>query len=118
MTVFHIWLAVIILSISVYTLIVVSEYGPNLFPYFFGDMAEMGWPGQFNLDFMMMLSLSGLWVAWRHQFSGAGIALGIGAFFLGAPYLCTYLLVASFQCDGDMVKVLVGSGRSKVTDAA
>jgi len=31
----------------------------------------MQWPGQFNLDFMCMLLLAGLWVSWRHRFSVA-----------------------------------------------
>ena len=33
----------------------------------------MKWFGQFNLDFMGFLILSAIWVAWRNQFSAAGL---------------------------------------------
>jgi hypothetical protein len=75
MGLFRILLVVIIIAVSSYTVVVVHAHGLNLFPTFFGDMAKMGWAGQFNLDFMCMLALSGLWVAWRHQFSGLGLLL-------------------------------------------
>jgi hypothetical protein len=113
MTIFRIWLVLVFLSISAYTGIVILEDGLNLFPYFFDDMAELSWPGQFNLDFMMMLSLSAIWTSWRNHFSGSGLVLGVCAFFLGAPFLCVYLMFLSFQCNGDMVQVLVGPQRAK-----
>ena len=55
----------------------------NLFPDFFGDMSELTWPGQFNLDFMGFLSLAALWLAWRHEFSPMGLLLGVIGFFGG-----------------------------------
>jgi len=106
------WLALILLVVGVYTAIVIRDYGLNLFPYFFGDMAKLGWPGQFNLDFMFMLSLSGLWVAWRNGFSGAGLALGVLAFLLGAPFLSAYLLYLLSQTRGDPTAVLLGPART------
>lgn len=111
MNAFRAWLILIIATVGVYTSLVVREYGLNLFPQFFGDMAELGWPGQFNLDFMFLLSLSGLWVAWRNRFTGAGIALGVGAFLLGAPYLSAYLLYLLGRTKGDLRAVLVGNAR-------
>ncbi len=60
---FRILLAVIFVAIAGYTAIVIANHGMNLLPVFFGDMATMAWPGQFNLDFMCMLTLSALWVA-------------------------------------------------------
>ena len=111
MTAFRVLLVAIIVTVGAYTSVVIANHGLNLFSVFFGAMAEMGWPGQFNLDFTSMLMLSGLWVAWRHQFSGAGVALGVGALFLGAPYLSIYLLVASVRAGGDMRQVLLGSAR-------
>ncbi len=112
MTAFRAWLIVILSTVGVYTAVVVGDYGLNLFPYFFGDMAKLGWPGQFNLDFMFMLSLSGLWVAWRNGFSGAGLALGMLAFFLGAPFLSGYLLYLLAQTKGDLRAVLLGDARA------
>jgi hypothetical protein len=108
MNAFRAWLILIIATVGVYTTVVIGDYGMTLFQVFFGDMAKLGWPGQFNLDFLFMLSLSGLWVAWRNRFSGAGVALGIGAFFLGAPYLSAYLLYLLAQTNGDLRAVLVG----------
>gem|GEM_PF-4932734 len=51
-----------------------AKQGMILLPVLFGGRAATGWPGQFNLDFLCMLVLFGLWVAWRHRFSGLRIA--------------------------------------------
>lgn len=75
-------------------------------------MAKMQWYGQFNLDFMFMLSLSGLWVAWRHQFSAIGIILGIIAVFGGALFLSAYLFIESFRVQGDMKALMLGHERA------
>jgi hypothetical protein len=107
MTAFRAWLALILVVVGAYTAIVINDHGLNLFPYFFGDMAKLGWPGQFNLDFMFMLSLSALWVAWRNSFSGVGIALGIAAFNLGAPFLAAYLLWLLARTKGDLRAALM-----------
>lgn len=95
-----------------YTAVVIFNHGWNLLPVFFGDMATMAWPGQFNLDFLFMLTLSAIWVAWRHRFSMAGIVLGVLAFFGGALFLTIYLLIAISQARGDPHKLLLGSSRA------
>jgi len=109
MTAFRALLVAMFLSIAVYTASVVAEHGLNLLPVFFGDMMKLGWPGQFNFDFMCMLTLSGLWVAWRHRFSAAGLALGLCALFGGAFFLSAYLLVATQQANGDPARLLLGT---------
>jgi hypothetical protein len=76
-------------------------------------MAAVGWAGQFNLDFMSMLTLSALWVAWRHRFSAAGLLLGVLAFFGGALFLTAYLLIVSRRAGG-VNEVLLGESRSAV----
>ena len=111
MTIFRSLLVAIAIAIFTYTAVVVANHGLGLFQIFFADMARMTWPGQFNLDFMCMLMLSGLWVAWRHGFSGGGVALGVLAFLLGAPFLSAYLLIASFQVKGDVRALLLGAAR-------
>ena len=111
MTLLRVLLLLIFVAISLYTGVVVAHHGLNLFPVFFGDMAALGWPGQFNLDFMCMLALSGLWVAWRHRFGAAGIALGIAAFLGGALFLSAYLFIESFRAGSDVRALLLGSRR-------
>jgi hypothetical protein len=101
-------LVVVFGALLVYTAAVIANHGWNLLSIFFGDMATMTWPGQFNLDFMFMLVLSALWVAWRHRFSAAGLALAVVAAFGGALFLSVYLLVLSLRAKGDVREVLLG----------
>lgn len=105
-------LSLILVAVTSYTGVVVWNHGMGLLPIFFGDMAKMAWPGQFNLDFMCMLALSGLWVSWRHRFSGPGILLGVVALFGGALFLSVYLLVESFRSKGDLASLLLGGNRA------
>lgn len=106
---FRALLVAIWLVIAAYTTIVVASHGLGFLPVFFGDMARMGWPGQFNLDFLCMLALSGLWVAWRHRFTAAGLGLGLLALFGGAFFLSAYLLLVSLRERGDMARILLGA---------
>ena len=109
---FRILLVTIFVVITLYTAVVIANHGPNLLPVFFGDMAAMAWPGQFNLDFMCLLMLSALWVSWRSGFSPAGLTLGTLAFFGGALFLSVYLLIESFRVKGDIAALLLGPVRA------
>ena len=112
MLLFRILLATVFLVTLGYSAIVRNTHGWNLLPVFFGDMAAMTWPGQFNLDFLCFLALSALWLAWRHHFSGAGFALGVLGFFGGMLFLSAYLFIISFQVDNDLRTLLLGPSRS------
>lgn len=112
MVAFRVLLAIIFAAIGAYTFIVVANHGFGLFEVFFGDIAKFGWAGQFNVDFMGFLVLSGLWLAWRHHFSSAGIALGILGFFGGAPVLTAYLLYASVAANGNVAILFLGEARA------
>jgi hypothetical protein len=114
MNAFRALLIVLCLTIACYTGVGLANHGINLLPIFFGDMATLTWPGQFNLDFMCMLALSGLWVSWRHHLSASGLALGLLAFFLGASFLTIYLLILSYQAKGNMKELLLGKVRATV----
>ena len=81
-------------------------------PVFFGDVAAMGWAGQFNLDFGCLLVLSGLWLAWRNHFSPAGLVLGVLGSVGGTLVLAPYLLFASIQAKGDVEVLLLGPVRA------
>lgn len=109
---FRALLIVIFIWIAGYTVVTISQDGINLFPQFFGDLAEMGWAGQFNADFMCFLALSALWLSWRHQFTPAGLALGVCGFFGGALFLSAYLLYALSNAEGDVQVLLMGEARA------
>lgn len=111
MTAFRLFLLICLVAIISYTSVTIAQHGMGLLPIFFGDMAAMGWPGQFNLDFMCFLALSAIWTAWRHHFSPAGLVLGVLAFFGGMLFLSIYLLVQSSRCGGDVRVLLLGPGR-------
>lgn len=100
--------------LATYTALVVADHGWGLFGVFFGDMRAMGWPGQFNLDFTILLALSALWVAWRHHFSGTGLLLGLTAFVGGALFLTAYVFVVSVVAKGDLREMLLGRARTPV----
>lgn len=117
MPAFRLYLVAVWLVLMGYTAVVIAGHGPGLLPVFFGDIKAMTWPGQFNLDFTFMLSLSALWVSWRHRFSPAGLGLGLLALFGGASFLTLYLLVVSFQARGNVQEMLVGGPRRERQDA-
>lgn len=112
MTAFRGLLFLMLVILAAYTAVVINNHGLGLLQVFFSDMAAMGWPGQFNLDFLSLLTLSGLWVAWRHRYSGAGLVLGLLAVFGGGMFLTAYLLVVSLQARGDMREILLGKARA------
>lgn len=112
MTAFRIFLGTYFVILVAYTLIVGMNHGWNLGPIFVRDMLAMTWPGQFNLDFMGFLCLSALWVSWRHEYSPAGLALAVVAFFGGIVFLAAYLLYASGQAKGDIKALLLGNHQS------
>lgn len=113
MTLFRIYLAAWIVVIGAYTAVTIAHHGLDLLPVFFGDMAKMEWPGQFNLDFLAFLCLAGLWLAWRHHFSIGGIALGLFVFAGGMPFVASYLLFHSWRSRGDIAAMLLGEERAR-----
>lgn len=113
MTAFRALLVFLWVCIGFYTAIVLAEHGLGLLPIFFGDISKLGWPGQFNLDFTSLLTLSALWVAWRHGFTGTGLALAGLAFFFGGFFLTAYLLVQSVRTRGDVASLLLGKARAE-----
>jgi len=111
-TSFRLFLSGFAILLAGYTAVTVSRHGFGLLPVFFGDMAEMGWPGQFNLDFMGFLALSAIWVSWRHRFRMTGLALGACAFFGGMLFLSIYLLIESYRARGSVAALLLGPERA------
>ncbi len=112
MKAFRILLVIMIIGILTYTGIAGYNHGWDLLPVFFGDMTAMTWSGQFNFDFTCYLALSGLWLAWRNNFTPAAIVLGLLGFVGGIMLLAPYLLLISFQAKGDMKEILLGRERA------
>ena len=107
MTLLRIVLVVHLALLTAYTAVVMGTHGMNLFPVFFGDMVEMGWPGQFNFDFLGFLIVAALWTAWRNKFSPLGLVLSVAAFFGGMMFLSIYVLILSLQTR-DIQDILLG----------
>jgi hypothetical protein len=90
----------------------VTRHGIDLVSVFLSAIGAVDWPGQFDLDFLGLLLLSGLWVAWRHDFSARGLGLGLLATVGGSLFLAAYLLVVSIQASGRMKEILLGARRA------
>lgn len=113
MSLFRLFLVAVLLTIIGYTSVTIANEGMGLLPIFFGDIATMQWPGQFNLDFSCFLLLAAIWVAWRHHFSAAGLALALVASVGGMLFMSTYLLITSFRTGGDSTALLLGERRAR-----
>ena len=113
---FYLFLMVLWGALVFYTGHVIANEGWGLFPIFFGDIAAWQWPGQFNLDFIMMLFLSASWTAWRNGFSGTGLALALLAFVGGAGFILPYLTYLAARNGGDTAAILLGiNARNRTT---
>lgn len=112
MTAFRAALVLLWLAVAGYTAVVVRHHGIDLLSVFFSDVRAMGWPGQFDLDFLGLLLLTGLWVAWREDFSARGLGLGLLATVGGMLFLAAYLLVLSLQAGATMKRILLGARRA------
>ena len=112
MGLFRLFLIACLVAIVAYTSVTIANHGMNLLPVFFGDMARMEWPGQFNLDFFTFLLLSGVWVAWRNDFKPTALALAVMAVLGGMLFLSIYLLFLSFRTGGDIKVMLLGERRA------
>ena len=110
---FRLFLAAFLAVLVIYTLVVIANYGAILFAVFFGDMARLNWAGQFNLDFSGFLLLSGIWTAWRNNFTPAAFALSVLAIVGGMLFLCIYLLYLSYAEQGDIKRMLLGRQRAR-----
>ena len=106
---FRTFLIILWLALAAYTAVVISRHGLGLLPIFFGDVAKLGWPGQFNLDFLCFLILSALWTAWRTGFSAIALLLALIAFFGGAGFLLPYIAFLTVRERGNMSRVLIGA---------
>lgn len=75
--------------------------------FFLGDMSHP-WRGQFNLDFLAHLLLTGLWLGWSAKNKWLGPVIVICAAVGGGLFSLAYLLVRSFGGDRNIGHVLLG----------
>lgn len=97
------------LALLTYTYFAFQNEGANLLQIFLQNIKSLNWNGQFNLDFLCYLMLSGLWIMWRNKFSVKSIAVGLLASILGTIVFAPYILFLLFQENGDIKKVLTGN---------
>lgn len=112
MNVFRIILALLTIAIVIITIVVGINHGWDLFSIFVGEILALTWSGQFNFDFWCFLVLSGIWVAWRNNFTPGAIVLGLVAHVGGIMFLAPYLLFLTYSCNGDMKVILLGESRT------
>ena len=96
------------IGLLAYTFIAFQKEGADLFSVFLANIKSLTWTGQFNLDFLCYLMLSGLWIMWRNNFSGKSILVGAFAMILGIVFFAPYLLWLLYKENGDLRRVLVG----------
>ena len=113
MTLFRVFLIILFVAIAVYTVIVGQAHGWNLIPPFFAEIQAMTWQGQFNFDFTCFLLMSGLWCAWRNDFSPLGWVLALLGATGGMLFLSAYLLFLSFRTGSDIKTMMLGERRVK-----
>ncbi|ABC64100.1 hypothetical protein [Erythrobacter litoralis] len=105
---YSVLLVLLWLALAAYTAVTVANHGLGLLPIFFGDIATMAWPGQFNFDFLLFLVLSASWTAWRNRFRASGLLLAVIAFFGGAGFLFPYLTYLIWKHDGNAAAIMLG----------
>jgi hypothetical protein len=96
-------------GVLIYTFFAFSNEGADLFSVFLTNITSMNWNGQFNLDFSCYLTLSGIWIMWRNQFSFSSILFAIIATVMGIIVFAPYVLYLVIKEKGNLKTVLIGN---------
>ena len=99
--------------IAIYTLFVIIGHGGDFITPFFLSLFAVDWEGQFILDFGMYLLLVALWIAWRHNYSAAGIAMAVASMFGGMMFFAIYLFLIARKSEGDPKRLFLGENRAR-----
>ena len=94
---FLLFSAVLIFAITFFA---INANGFNWPSVFFGDILEMNWRSQFNVDFLIHLFLLATWIAWREGFTAKGYLFGFLSIFMGGMFGFLYILYATYQAKG------------------
>ena len=95
---------ILVFSFSAY-----QYQGPNLFQFFTENILEMNWNGQFNVDFICYLTLSGFWIMWRSKFTLTSVFIGSLAMVLGILFFAPYLMYLLNKADGNLKLLILGN---------
>lgn len=96
------------IGLLTYTYFAFQTEGADLFSVFINNVLSLNWSGQFNLDFLCYLTLSGFWIMWRNKFTNESILLGLVAMVLGIVLFAPYLLWLTNKENGDIKRILIG----------
>jgi hypothetical protein len=75
---------------------------------FFGDLLQLDWRAQFNIDFSLHMILFSIWICWRERFTGKGYLLSFLCIFLGGLFTFPYLLFVIHKARGEPQAILIG----------
>lgn len=101
------------IGLLVYTGMVGYQEGWSLFDVFLSNIKALNWSGQFNLDFLCYLLLSGWWIMWRHRFQPVYVFWGVVAMILGIVFFAPFLLRLLYLEKGDVKRMLIGHPAAK-----
>jgi hypothetical protein len=96
------------IGLLIYTFFAFQSEGADLFTVFTNNVFSLNWSGQFNLDFLCYLTLSGFWIMWRNNFTTKSILVGLAAMVLGIVMFAPYLLWQTNKENGNIKRVLIG----------
>ncbi len=108
---FVLLLAAFTAIILIYTVLTFKQAGHDLFSVFVASILSLDWNGQFNVDFSMYFTLSGLWIVWRNNFKVWSFPLALCAAVIGMIVFAPYLIFLCLSEKGDMRQVLLGPQR-------
>lgn len=96
------------IGLLTYTFFAYQTEGADLISVFAQNVFSLNWSGQFNLDFLCYLTLSGIWIMWRNKFSNKSILLGVAAMILGILLFAPYLFWLTNKENGEIKRILIG----------
>ena len=108
MTGFRMLLVAFGAGLAVYTALVIGAHGWNFVPSYLADLSALTWPGQFDLDFTMLIALAAIWILWRNRCSWQSVVLAILLVPFVSMLRTAYLLYLSWRENGDVPRILVG----------
>ena len=94
--------------LAIYAVILIANGEFDFITPILTALFVVSWQGHINLDFMMFLTLAGLWIAWRSGFTASGIALGLFTVCSGMLFFSVYLAYQLSRCDNDPRQLLLG----------